>query len=94
MQFPLLHLIIAVILFFPVLYYLVIPVFQRISNNLVDKGFRVGGFSPTDYHGDNPVGFFDVFMTFMCFATALAATMALMLYMGELGIIPKMPVKK
>lgn len=94
MQFPLLHLIIAVILFFPVLYYLAIPVFQRVSNNLTDKRFRVGGFSPTDYHGDNPVGLFDVFMTFICFATALAVTMALLIYMGELGIIPEMSVKK
>lgn len=94
MDFPIIHFLITVILFFPVLYLIVVPMFRKISMMLFDRGFRVGGFNPNDYHGENAVDGFDVLMTYICFGVTLGVSMAIVVYAAELGIIPPVPFDK
>lgn len=89
MNFPLLHFVISVIIFFPILYYLVVPMMQTLTLNLFEKKFQLGGFNPQDYHGDDPVNAFDVIFTYMSFGIALALSMAVVIYAAEMGILPE-----
>lgn len=94
MDFPLIHLLISIVLFFFLLYLVVIPALQRISLIIFSRKFKVGGFSPVDYSGDKKVTFFDVSLTFVSFSVTLVLTMLLVVYAGKFGIIPEFPVKK
>jgi len=92
MDIPLIPFLISIFLFFPVLYFIVIPVMQQISLTFLNTKFKVGGFSPQDYLGDDRVGFYDVLLTYICFALSLAITMVLVLFAGRAGIIKELPM--
>lgn len=92
MDIPLIPFLVSVFLFFPVLYFIVIPVMQKISFTIQNRKFRVGGFSPKDYLGNDRVGVYDVILTYICFVLSLAITAGLVLLAGRAGLIHGLPV--